>query len=329
VAVRGRPVCVEPLCPLCQAAPHGRPPPADAPAGDTLAALPPDEEAVSTFLAESEATMVALINETHHTFLDLRLGRAHALHASGAPPRAVLRELWMAARTYADNADLYLAKWPPERVRSRRLLPLELALIVGDPDVLSSVKAHMTLDVMILLAHQEQHDVTAELDHVTPWFARRRLSDPYDLAGTLAILYGCALSGILQGEPTNLKMALATAALLTDEYWIMLRNPKPGLARVVAALQALRALRPASPGAFVRALAAHGEAHDKSWAAAAREDPNGPARARGMGSLDTGALALIMAGDALGMDVKAALDAAPQELALETPRRYIAALLDA
>lgn len=301
----------------------------DALGGDTLAALPPDGDVVSTFLAESEATMVALINETHHTFLDLRLGRAHALHATGAPPAAVLRELWMAARTYGDNADLYLAKWPPERVRSRRLLPLELALIVGDASVLTSVKAHMALDVMILLAHQEQHDVTRELDHVTPWFARRRLGDAYDLAGTLAILYGCALSGILQGEATNLKMALATASLLTDEYWIMLRSPGPGLARVVAAIQALGALLPANPEAFVSALKAHGAAHARGWAAAARQDPAAPARARGMGSLDTGALALVMAADALGVDVAAALAAHADEPepALATPRRYAPALL--
>ncbi len=108
-----------------------------------MTALQPGQRhAAEAFIVSSAETIGSYLDPAHHTFVDLYLGRADCLHALGqAPPVTVLRELAGASRCFAAHCRMYLQRWPVTRIRTRRLTPLELAAIVGDPDVVATLGA--------------------------------------------------------------------------------------------------------------------------------------------------------------------------------------------
>ena len=281
-----------------------------------------DVQAIRAYLAETSADLAVYINTNQHTYLDVYLGRMHALHAVGEAPVEVLKQAAKAARTYAENASLYLAKLPAFKVRSRRILPLELALIAGDGDTHDMLADVMGFDPMLLLAGTEPPDISAEVSEITPWFRRRKVTDGGVLVGTLAVFIACAYAAVVREDTGQFEVAVGTMSMLANDHWVMVRSPSPGVARVLATVKAFDAIHRRDAEQLGAALAAHGRAHSVGYAHMASQEPK--AAALGEGSLDTTSLALACIAEAFGIAPSDALNAAPEETQtdLATLRRY-------
>ncbi len=283
-----------------------------------------DTESVRAYLAETDKELEVYIDETHMSYLPVYLARAHARHALGEAPDAVLRELWMAARCYAAHGKILLAKWPRYQFRRRRLVPFEAALVTGDPDVLKAVQGVFGMDPMIILAGQEPEEVTHEVRVLTGFFRGARVEDGPDLAGLLAVLYWLAMSSVIDANINGLEMVRALAAkVLESNSWLASKGGD-GMGRMLAIHQVVGELRPPSPDAIVGGLRDHGRLHRKALAARAAEDE--AVTKRGDGMLDLTTLSLMSLVAAAGIDLGPALDAARSEADLAEPLAYAKAL---
>ena len=161
-------------------------------------------------LEETAETLKIYIDPAHHTYVDLYLSRADAKWALGMAPDGILEELWGAARCYAAHAPMYLTKWPRTRFKSRRLVPLELAVVTGDEDVIKDVAQTVATDPMMVIASMADAEVTEELGVLTGWFGSHEITGPADLAGFLAAMHWLALSALVRAEASTLKAVAVT-----------------------------------------------------------------------------------------------------------------------
>ncbi len=283
-----------------------------------------DPAALERLLASTSEQLEAYVDPAHHTFLDVYLARAHALHALDGDPAEVLRALWGASGCYAAHLSLYLERWPPHRIRSRRLLPLEIALIVRDEASLAVARGPAGLDAVELLAGVEAQAVSDELYELTPWFRYHRLGSAADFAGALAALYACGLTAIARADTDALTGYRAAIGTLMDAGARYAASAAGGLARLLAAHRALGALLPADTPTLLDALAEHGRLHAADFAQRLATDAEVAQTAAG--ALDTTSLALASAAAACGHDLTAALAQATAP-GLAPLARYAPALL--
>ncbi|TNF34656.1 MAG: hypothetical protein EP329_07005 [Deltaproteobacteria bacterium] len=277
-------------------------------------------DAVREHLAATDAELLVYIDETHMSYLPTYLVRADAMHVLGAPPEQVLRQLWLAARCYATNGEVYLAKWPVHQFRRRRLLPLELAITVADGEVLTAAKKHFIVDPMTLLAGAEPDVVTEEVGALTRFFRGGDISDQADLTGFLAVTYWMVLGAIASADNEALEMVRAlTARILEKNLWLA-RKRVGGLGRMLCAHQVIGELRPAVPDGIVDAIAEHGRLHGEALAARLADDE--AVRKTGEGALDVTSMALLAMASAAGIDLGERLAARKEEPELAQALAY-------
>jgi len=272
------------------------------------------------YLASTDEELRLYIDAAHMSYLPVYLGRADARHALGVAtdPTAfttgtltteVLRELWLASQVFATHGGIFLAKWPHTAVRRRRLEPFEVALLAGDRDVLKKIVAVFGLDPMTLFAGIEPDDVTAEVKAVTSYFQTEFVSDPVELAGTLAIFYWLMLSSLASEDLEGFEATRRRAMRLIDDQGHLVGGiAQGGIARIKAVHDALAALRPVRPEAFALAVVRHRALHDLELKKTHANDAD--ARIQGRGSLDRTALALIVIAKAFGIELSQALKGA-------------------
>jgi len=289
-----------------------------------LPSLPVDLEAARAYLAESDEELLVYIDDTHLSYLPLYLSRAHAMQALGEPPDTVLRQLWLAGRCYGDHGGVYLAKWPRHQLRRRRLLPLELALIVADLPLIEKISTGFGLDAMVLLARAEPDTVTHEVRVMSSFFHGGSIENRGDVAGTLAVLYWLALSAIAEERVEPFEAVRALAARIIERHARDIEARVGGLGRILYVHDALAAMRPAAPELVVDALAGHYVLHLEDLAAKAADEPE--ILSRGEGLVDTTSLALLAVATAVGVDLGEALRARREDPALAVALAYAEAL---
>ncbi|MEZ4264767.1 MAG: hypothetical protein R3F39_00195 [Myxococcota bacterium] len=144
--------------------------------------------------------MAGFVSPTMHTFLPLYLGRADLRFALGDSPADVLAELLGAARCWGENASLYLHTLPLNRLRSRRLTPLELALATGDSVTVSALSDTVATDAMSVIAATESEALGREILAVAGGPLAAPPTDLVGVAGRLGLLYWLSLGAVLRGE---------------------------------------------------------------------------------------------------------------------------------
>lgn len=268
-----------------------------------------DTAELQRYLAATDEELKVYIDAAHLSYLPIYLGRADARHALGEPIDAVLRELWLAAKVYEVHGGVFLTRWPHTLVRRRRLEPLEVALLAGEPDTLKGVVKVFAIDPMTLFAGIEPDDVGAEIKSITNYFATDQVADMIELAGTLAIFYalmlGCVATHDVEGFEASRRRAMR---LLDDQGHLVGGIAQGGVARIKAVHDALTALRPARPEAYALAVVRHRALHDLELGKIHEKDPEARAQARGL--LDRTALTLLVVAKAFGLDLYAPLIAA-------------------
>lgn len=264
-----------------------------------------DADKARAWLDRTAAELGRFVSPTVHTFLPLYLGRADVRFALGDPPGEVLAELLGAARCWADNASLYLHTLPLHRLRSRRLTPLELALVTGDAGVVAALRDEVATDAMSVMAHTEAEALTREIHAVAGGPLAAPPPDAMGLmgvAGRLGLLYWLALGAVLRGE----RAAFEATRLLAEPLLGGLPAQGP-LARLATLHTALAAVSAGDALACAAAITRHSALHHAEAparaAAAAPDDPPHP------GAIDLAGLATAQIAAAFGLDVRPGLRA--------------------
>ncbi|MFT7580262.1 MAG: hypothetical protein ACI9MR_001931 [Myxococcota bacterium] len=260
-----------------------------------------DRAALEAILTDSEAQLEVYIDQEHMSYLPIYLSRANAMHVLGRPPTDVLRQLWLASRCYAAHGAIYLTKWPRHQFRRRRILPLETAIVAGDPDVMERISHTFGLDPMTLLAGMESDGVARELRALTPDFRSQKLEDAGDMAGFLAIGYQMAISSVVAEDPKALEMTKAIIARAVGENPELVTIRRGGLGRMLAIHGGLAAIRPPHAEGVLDALAEHHRLHDTALRAKIADDPALLKTAEG--ALDTTVLAIMTMALAMGLNL--------------------------
>lgn len=264
-----------------------------------------DADTIARYLEQTDAELKVYIDPEHMSYLPLYLGRADARFAAGQPPEAVLRELWLASKVYAAHGPIMLAKWPPTQVRRRRLDPLEVGLIAGDRDVLKQLAKVFGIDPLVLYAGIEPEEVTQEIAALTPYFKTETVSDPVELAGTLALFYWLMLAAVAGEDPEGFEVARRRAMRCHDDFGHLLGGASGGIARIRVIHQGLAAVRPANPEKLARAIVQHAGLWQLEHEKQKKNDED--ARTRGLGGLDRTSLALCALARAFDIELGPAL----------------------
>lgn len=272
---------------------------------------PSDRDAAQRFLTSSTEALRAYLDPAHHTFVDLYLGRADCLHALGdVPPIDVLRELAGAARCFAAHAGMYLERWPVTRIRSRRLVPLELAAVVADPEIIAPLASVVAMDTVSALAGVEDDATTREIRELVGGGLDASPGDRYAMAGLLATLYWASLSAVVSGDALALRAVSARGRdVLDGADW--LAEVEGGIGRLVACHRAFTALLSRDPAAFALAWADHVQrvVVDPPSSAPLFAEAAPPCA----GALDRTSLALVAAAQATGLEPLEALRSLPED----------------
>ncbi|NUN15400.1 MAG: hypothetical protein HUU55_17385 [Myxococcales bacterium] len=135
------------------------------------------------------------------------LARASIRYVLGWPTVDWLDDLYWAFRCIHTRGDMHLDRVPPERFITRRMLPIELALLSGQPVLVADVADELGLSVAVLMDHgSEELDREAEL--LTGFFRRGSSATYQDLSGLGAIVYVASLTALARGFDDEAALAL-------------------------------------------------------------------------------------------------------------------------
>lgn len=171
-----------------------------------------DGAALSRLLEELEEEVIRYVDT-----LDLRHAgafamRAHVRFAAGAPPDEVLDDLWMASRCLISDPAMHLARTPPERLLTRRISPIEVALLGGQPELAARLAGALGLPLAAGLAGVADEALMEELGILSPGLVGKPLTRPEHLMGLAAAVWAGALSAAARGFEDEALMALSLLA---------------------------------------------------------------------------------------------------------------------
>lgn len=222
--------------------------------------------------------------------------RAHARFAAGKAPEETLDDCWMAARCLIVDPVWHLRAHPPERLLTRRMMPVELALIGGEPNLARRVAAALGLPVMAGVAKIADAQQREELGFISPGLMGRPLTRPADLVGLAAGVYAGALAAMARGFEDEARMALR---LLGQARYDGELGPghRAAMARYGGLCEALAEL--ISPGErdLAGIVADQVERYSSNLSAALDPNHNAAAPRRAM---DTGSLAIVALAGLMG-----------------------------
>lgn len=232
------------------------------------------------------------VDEIDYRNLDAYLNRAHLGFAMGGPVRGVADDLYLAARTLHNRQDLHLSRHTPQKFLTRRVLPVELGLMSGQPLVTQEMAIHYGLPFTLLLAEEAPDEVFREACLLTTWFRRGSCTSHKDLAGLAGLCYAGALAAIGRGFDDEAVLALATFREASKPFEKLPAGPvAPTLRRydmLCGALTALLSGQYEVLGEVMGELIAAWDEDQRAKLGAAYTAPTQPQR-----WLDTGAAAIL------------------------------------
>jgi hypothetical protein len=221
--------------------------------------------------------------------------RAQVRFALGFPLNDVLDDFWMASRCLDGRADLHLLKHPLEKLRTRRIEPVELALLGGQTSIMLAVSEDFAFPIMPVLAHTASQEIRNEAAHCSSFFSIERLEGLRDLIGLAAAVWSAGLGAVIRGADDEANLALdvlrdaARAVGATGGP-----DEPPALVRYLRLARALRLLVERQGDDLPRLVADVVAGHQDTLAQAAAADPARWAKpAHAPSWLDTSTAAII------------------------------------
>ena len=167
-----------------------------------------DQEKVQSLLAECEEHFTKHVDEIDYRNFEWYLHRAHANFAMGTPIKAIMDDLYLAARCLHERERMHLELRPMERFLTRRIVPVELALMSGQPVVTLEMSAAFGLPIMMLFARSAPDNFFTEANLLTKYFRRGSCLSFADLAGFGATVYAGSIAAIGRGYDDEVAVAL-------------------------------------------------------------------------------------------------------------------------
>jgi hypothetical protein len=202
-----------------------------APAADASPELACEPRFADVPAAALEAAMVPVtayflkhVDELDYRNLDQYVLRANLRFAQGRPEMEVVDDLFLAARCLKDHASLHLSKNAPERFITRRVLPVELGMLSGQPDLTQEMGEQLGMPFSLILAGEVTYEVVKEVDLLTSFFRKGACATHRDLGGLGAIAYSGALAAICRGFDDEAAFILG---MFNDITRTMLDKPAP------------------------------------------------------------------------------------------------------
>ncbi|PJB46010.1 MAG: hypothetical protein CO108_06420 [Deltaproteobacteria bacterium CG_4_9_14_3_um_filter_63_12] len=191
-----------------------------------------DPEAIKVRFAESEEFFALHVDELDYRNYEGYVARANLRWLAGEPIVGVIDDIFLAARCLHKEASLHLARHPNERFLTRRVLPVELGIISGQPLVILEMSMRFGLPLTLLLARSAPDDVFREANLLTRYFMRGSCLSTQDLAGLGALVYAGTIAAIGRGFDDEAVLALNLFAEAREPFQRALKSePHPTLER--------------------------------------------------------------------------------------------------
>lgn len=156
---------------------------------------------VAASRAQLDACNTALIkyvDEADYRNLQWYVSRASLRYALGEHPAGISDDLWLAARCLHGKEAMHLDRVPIEKFLTRRILPVELGLVSGQPALTRDLAEGAGFPLARALANDSE-ELHRESARLTSFFRRGSCATHQDLAGLGAVVFGGALSAIARG----------------------------------------------------------------------------------------------------------------------------------
>ena len=157
-----------------------------------------NESTLRTRLAECDEALRKYVDEIFYGNLNWYVSRASLRYALGLPPADIADDLYLAARCIHLRGSMHLDRNAPEKFMTRRLLPVELALVSGQPAITTDIASEVGFSLSELLANTSE-ELHKEASRLTSYFRRGSCASHQDLAGLGAVTYAGALAAIARG----------------------------------------------------------------------------------------------------------------------------------
>ncbi len=164
--------------------------------------------ALETVLARLETFLAEYADETDFRYAGAYIERSYARFALGQPLVDVIDDLWLASRCLRGRAELHLYRHPLERLRTRRIEPIEIGIIGGQADVMLEIATGYAFPLVKLLAHTATQEERNEGAHCSSFFSTERVQSLRDLVGLGAAVYSASLGAVIQGDYDEAELGL-------------------------------------------------------------------------------------------------------------------------
>lgn len=177
-----------------------------------------DSATLSARIDECDEHFRKHVDEVDYRNWEWFLWRANYKFAAGSPMVEVADDLFMAARCLHNRHTLHLDLRPAEMFLSRRLIPVELGLVSGQPTLTMELAATYGVPLMMLMARSASDELFNEAKLLTIYFRRGSCINHQDCAGFAALTYGGCLAAIGRGFDDEAALALNTFAEAREAF---------------------------------------------------------------------------------------------------------------
>lgn len=259
-------------------------------------------EAARAQVAACDTALIKYVDETDYRNLQWYVSRASLRYALGDEPAPLTDDLWLAARCLHGKEGMHLERVPVEKFLTRRILPVELGLVSGQPALTRDLAEGAGFPLSRVLANDSE-DLYREAARLTSFFRRGSCATHQDLAGLGAVVFGGALSAIARGFDDEAALGLNVFAEAREPFQ-QVEPPAPVAAtvrRYDALLLSLACLLRDEADRLAHVLAGIAEAHCNELARKHGDELLRPTEPHPY--LDLSTLAILAIAALRGMDV--------------------------
>lgn len=125
--------------------------------------------------------------------------QANLRFLAGQPMAEVFDSFHQATLCLSVNARIHLHKTPYNRFRSRRIDPVELAILAGNEGLLREMARTIGISIHPVIAGMADTELLKEVGTLTTFFETATTRGDIDLAGFGALVYAGSMSALVQG----------------------------------------------------------------------------------------------------------------------------------
>lgn len=157
-----------------------------------------DAAAVGAQIAVCDTALGKYVDQIDYRNLSWYVSRASLRYVLGVDAAPITDDLWLAARCLQGRESMHLDRIPVEKFLTRRILPIELGLLSGQPAITRDLADGAGFSLPSVIAN-ESEELYKEASRLTTFFRRGSCATHQDLAGLGAVVFGSALSAIARG----------------------------------------------------------------------------------------------------------------------------------